>query len=828
MGESIKKKGMIFMRKSVRRVTAGVLTMVMLSLSPLVDMMPKSADTAKAATLYISEVKVGMGETANEAGKELEEEGYTILKDSSGNYADLNEEAGSKSALKRGANDKIVYLGYKTTEDPGEAITDLAVMNMEGGFSIEDYNILMNNQMESVIKPFTERFISTLNEYRENYNKPENSLGHIRADYMRRMLNRMTDDDTGGQPIGDLLLNKTRYEMKEEEYNSLSDEEKNKHADILTMLMQANGQATLSIETLLTKATDPGDDTWIDRFRETTTEDLITRIKEEDPSLTTRGDVMAALDRRYYDIASGLLKKWRAFNNDVTDYEEKVDYLADSVDDTTEMIEDIKDIDIIEASEDEREELIEANADATKQMKDAQKVAVTAYLETIEYGDGTLLDFFSQDYSEVSGTEGIRKLYPIADALTAGQIAGLEFLSFDDLFALALADKDTYKDVNNMAEDVKTASVYEGVDRGIYEQGGVALTNDALRAKASEAQKKPDGYTPGTLQTVLWISTGCLAAATLVSNVVRQVMLSKIPQIARQYQAIWNNTDALQKTRTNIIESMYKWTNENTSKLTTQQIHGKWHETEELLDTMRERQSDLENATGDSVYYTGNFSKYLSIGLAVLTVVMTVFSTVMTLLDAADYYDTEYIPIPKYIVEEADITAYDDNNEKIMIKNQTAYYKAVTCNRKEGDSKITRRNYDVMEDRADLNGDIGRQWLALYAVKYEHGNPILADSLLYQKGDGNMPKGYSTGIHEFGSKAAFNLNYKHYLFPDNPPSIRVFFKNEARSIEPASVSGTIFSEGALVTGTVGLVAGGLIGALVVWFISRRKKSVQVN
>ena len=40
------------------------------------------------------------------------------------------------------------------------------------------------------------------------------------------------------------------------------------------------------------------------------------------------------------------------------------------------------------------------------------------------------------------------------------------------------------------------------------------------------------------------------------------------------------------------------------------------------------------------------------------------------------------------MVDEADITAYDDKGEKIVVKNQSAYYKAVTCNRKEGDSDI--------------------------------------------------------------------------------------------------------------------------------------------
>ncbi len=149
---------------------------------------------------YISEVKVGMGETSEEAAKELLAEGFTILTDDSGKYADLNKDAGSKSILKEGPNQKIVYLGYKTTEDAGDAITDLAVMNMNGGYSFQDYEKLMDNHLDTQIKPFVDRFIATLKEYRENLKKPKDSTNYKRADYYRKLLNKLTDDDTGGKP----------------------------------------------------------------------------------------------------------------------------------------------------------------------------------------------------------------------------------------------------------------------------------------------------------------------------------------------------------------------------------------------------------------------------------------------------------------------------------------------------------------------------------------------------------------------------------------------------------------------------------------------------
>ena len=75
---------------------------------------------------YISEVKIGMGKKASDAKAALD--GYKILSDSKGNPVDLNKDAGGGLGSK---GDKVVYLGYKTTTDRKEAVTDLALMNMK-------------------------------------------------------------------------------------------------------------------------------------------------------------------------------------------------------------------------------------------------------------------------------------------------------------------------------------------------------------------------------------------------------------------------------------------------------------------------------------------------------------------------------------------------------------------------------------------------------------------------------------------------------------------------------------------------------------------------
>ena len=108
------------MKRLLTAITSVLLCVTMLTLAPA-QVFASAAENEKK---YISEVKVGMGETSEQASKELLDEGYTILADDNGNYADLNKGAGSKDLLKGGPNQKIVYMGYKTTDKASEAIIE--------------------------------------------------------------------------------------------------------------------------------------------------------------------------------------------------------------------------------------------------------------------------------------------------------------------------------------------------------------------------------------------------------------------------------------------------------------------------------------------------------------------------------------------------------------------------------------------------------------------------------------------------------------------------------------------------------------------------------
>ena len=809
------------MKKLSMILLALILCITMAALAPAQVMAAANGN----GTLYVSDVKVGMGETSEEAAKELLAEGYTILKDADGEYADLNYKAGTKSGMKKGPTQKIVYLGYKTTTDPSEAITDLAVMNMNGGYDVEEYNVLMNTYMDSQIKPFVNRFISTLEEYRENYNKPADSLNHKRADYYRKMLNVLTDDDTGDQALGDLLLNKTKYELGDDAYNALSDAEKKNHADILTLLTQGNGQAIMMIETLLARSADTADNPWMDRINDFDFDALKEQTKKDNPSLTTEADVIAELDKQYYDVAMNLVAKQDEFIESINDSsnDDVENELANKEDNTAEnqaRLDKLSENTTAEEAGDIAVDMLEAEADMVSGGEVLENIVITEYLDVTDYGDDTLLEFFRND-AEVYSAERVREWYPIAASLSEGQIAALDFLSLKDLIAVAITDEKGYKDPG--VDKLNKASVYQDVDRAIFEPGGVALTNAALRSKqnAKEDINNTD-FCLSDVGIALWVCTGVNAIGMGATAIAAKVIGGSLPatlteRITSLTAKITNAKNVMEATVTNtfyinhpeFVDTLQKSAQNNIVR-----------NTKELV-----KANEALDAAKADIAARSSFCKALAAGFAVVTAILAGLSIYVTVSEMLEYYKVTFKPIPKYIVDEADITE-TKNGEKVVVRNDTAYYKVVSCNRKEGSSEVEKTNYSILGTSNDLNGDVGKQWLALYSVKYEKGKPILADSLKVIKGDPDLPSGYETGIHRFGESAAFNLTSKLYCYNDKPDGTYIYFKNADQTVAAmtggnTTTSGSLFSAGSLaIGGGIGLILGGGLTALI---MNRKKK-----
>ncbi len=723
---------------------------------------------------YISEVKVFMGDYSA-----AESEGYTLLGNGS-NPVDLNQNAGGGLGSK---GEKAVYLGYKTTQVRSEAISDLALMNMKGGYDVAEYTALMNQQMKSQILPFIEKFQATIDEYRANY-ASNNRSNKQRASYIHDMLDKMIDDDTGSG-LGTLLLNPTKQELGDAAYNALPDAEKKQHADLATIIAQSNGQATLMLENLLTRAADNNSDSWIDRFAEINYDKLV------DFTGMAPTDANKELAKLYDDDAYLLLQQWNDLSKELLSYDDAVEKVDNYVVPDLEALKaEIASVDK-DTDAEEFQRLTEEYVEAQKKEKEIQNcteiIAIYDMLDETDYGDGTMLDFFTQDYDEVE--DDVTMLYPLVASLTNGQRAGLEFVSLRELMLIAITTVEGYGSVN--LDEIEEVSIYDGVDRGIYEKGGVALTSDAIRTKAlnkvQEENSKLSGWSIATIAL-----TGACFLALAGSAISWAVYASKFKAVAHEV-----NLTLVE------LEMAYP------------RINGKvvhWSLNEALKFSDKETQALYKCYAAKSA-----MCKYMTVGFGIAMIVFAGITTWLTWRDMCAYYDVKFSPIPHYMVDEKDIIGYNKKGEKIMLKNQSAYYKAVDCNRTESDEM-----FKALGTCADMNGDVGRQWLALYAVKNEVMEPILASSLKVVVDNAQIPAGYTTGIHMFGSDAAFNLNSSLYDWNDSAPSVYIYFKTDDST---ASTTGANFTAGSLaLAGGAGLVLGAAITAIASATIKKKEEN----
>ena len=164
--------------KILKFITCIVLVASMLATA----VMPVSA---ARATYYLSDLKLAEADSAEEAKKLLTEAGYTVLD------KNLNPDG-----------DKAVYLGYKKSTNVDDAITDIRVMNMNGGFNITDYETLKQDVIQEYKKTIDNYRIAA-KEFAENY-----TIGKREALFAYRQLNYYYIEKDGVKTsMGDYMLN---------------------------------------------------------------------------------------------------------------------------------------------------------------------------------------------------------------------------------------------------------------------------------------------------------------------------------------------------------------------------------------------------------------------------------------------------------------------------------------------------------------------------------------------------------------------------------------------------------------------------------------------
>ena len=202
---------------------------VILSLSMLAALaVNASAESVEAQTLYLKDIKLIYAQTKSEAQEQIPK-GYKLLDN------DLNK--GSDT-------DYQVYFAYTTTTDPSEAITDIKMMNMNGGFVLSDYEEQLQDVQENVKKMANDIKIA-VEIFTQNYQK-----GTYGAMAAYRALSAFTVDEADNQNLADYFL-----------YGNPGD------SFYVKLLLNAHQNIISSILSALTMAVqgDPGD-TWLDRL----------------------------------------------------------------------------------------------------------------------------------------------------------------------------------------------------------------------------------------------------------------------------------------------------------------------------------------------------------------------------------------------------------------------------------------------------------------------------------------------------------------------------------------------------------------------------------
>ena len=815
---------------------------------------------AASKPVYISDVMVGMGETAEEAKAALTSEGYTVL--------DRNLNEGAGSAFK---TDKFVYIGYKTTADPDEAITDLAVMNMNGGYSFTDYEVLMNKYRDSQIRPFINKFMAAIKEYRVNYESdiPGNKA---KADFAYSILSHIKEDDSGSN-MGDLLLKPTKEElgMTDAEYKALPKEEKSQIVDLTTAIMQGNTQVVYLMEQMLAISTDTSETTWLERLSDLGPDGLDVKYAEAGVRPTEANREMAAL---YSDTVKTILAGWVDFRAELlefdmefksssggetgevedVDFSQLVNYDVPEVESTGEKPDLEQASEEVDSLVDSMASMMSSGEQLYSETEGSDIAGIYGIITSLPYGDGTLFDFFTLEYSEVSG-DNISALYPLASTLTEGQTAALDLLPLRLLVQIGATVTDAFEQFSpensNMFEGldfIGGISIYLDVNRELFSDK-VAFTSEALRKGLDKENgwMTPDQDLLGLsrLTTLSWAVSGFFGALTLVS-VLKTVTLDaqyKLAsdqswEITKSVTNFFDNCNDISGSSSKLYDmsriSIVKDARPGFTKVvfecdeilegsdyvmgteTMERYYDSSYTFQDGYDSIQELEDEYEKVKMSKDKALGRWGT-MEVVFGVVFAVITLVSIGLTIYDLYRYYNVNYAPIPKYIVDGKDITATDENGNQIVVRNDSAYFTVAPTNRPD-----TAENHESLKDYADLNGDAGKEWLALYYAKQDGGEPILADSFKVVTGSISIPDGYSTGIHSFGSKAAANLTDSRYTYNDDLGGIYVYFKTQPTAAP--STTASVFSGGTIaLVGVGGALVGAAIGASAVTLIKRKKE-----
>ena len=734
---------------------------------------------------YISDLRIVYASDYVDAKRTLTDLG---LKDYYVFNANLNENTGKKG----------VFLAYKTTTNIEDAITDIAVMQMNGGYSEGNYQQMIKDSYSDYLA-LGDNYLTAIEYFNEAYD-----AGNYLAEIAHRQLNfynvvtegDLEKPDFEGMHLGDIF-----YEGVDS-------------SDLATMFLEGNSYALSNIRSLIAMG-----------------------VSYNETDLTYLE--LVAIDAKEYG------ENKNPFIN--RDYEDIAKIIAPTITVFRDMFEEL------EAHEDD---LNYADEEITeKELYYAEYKLMSEMAKATDYIDGKTFYEFCLEYN--SDKHGYAKLYPLVSAMNEGQLAMTKVAHYYDVVRYSMtlqSNEDIEAKLAEMEEKYSQNpfNVYTGVDRTIY-RDSFALTNAAYRADASTESGISEALYGGKL-------SGLNVAATVVGSVGAAYLAFGLGKFGYSLWTAKKALDVYQVQYDQILGSFAKTTildigsyEESTARFAINylcdeyvKINGgydidvvsswtlseKYHFLEthctpnsfgtnsaNYVDAFNQIKTQFEayqTNSGNSVFLsaqskaaaaTQNVKDSFSFlkGATAIGGLMMLVSAIKLGYSIWHYYHPEYTDIPTAMVD--------------------------LINTPDGDRYI---KYDVVyeaEPRSDgtliagdLNAFSAERWNALYYTKsYEAGKPILAYDYVVSH-TSNVPPENHMPIHRFGEVVCYNLN--KYNFDDDYSiylSVKQSDNQKAAIKDVPEVVGSMFSTGYMIlAGGVGIAAGvgGTIGTVEI--IKRRK------
>jgi hypothetical protein len=551
---------------------------------------------------YLSDVAVIEAESDTDAQKILTE----LKKTENGAFTNM-----ISLDLNKGGQKKV-YLAYKTSTNVDDAITDLSIMNMEGNFTMGNYEQILSENMAG--------FAEVAKDYRviaaafaESY-----AAGNVNALTAYRQLNLYYVEENGVKTyMGDYMLN---FPADDESFAEI--------------LFRGNLNIIANLRVLMSMAIGNGTNKLADRIAAAYAK------ADTDPTVYS----IAA----YQKAAKAILDDVEAMKKDVNNLE-------------SEMVK----IDQSTTMDDEQKAFVK---ETLQNSLDCAK-AYLELLKEIPMGETTLGDYIMN-----TPVLDENKFFPVVDAGTDAERLLMEYHSLYNVLlydVLSMAGEELENALKELESEVEPLSVYHGVQNDLV-SGTIGVTGDAESYSNASGKSFFDIYSNNATQTnsILFTALGAGGMASMIGGVAYLAAKGSVVSSANQViklplkqafdTASKKFADSAKNYKTLLDLSERGYDVQDTITVS--------------KEYMTECRTELETATQRLDNFSGfkmNGGQIAFGSVLILAGAIMVGVSIWQLTKLYNQYEVSYTDIPDNMV---DVVSYQDGDRFVNYKNVPAYY----------------------------------------------------------------------------------------------------------------------------------------------------------